>query len=66
MAEPPRRGLRPAHRSGLTSPDRSVSRNGRHGHPNPAPEARNRTSRRTGKRQEAHARIHFGKLLVQE
>jgi hypothetical protein len=37
MAEPPRRGLRPARRSGLTSPDRSASRNGRHGHPNPRP-----------------------------
>ena len=39
MAEPPRRGLRPARRSGLTSPDRSASRNGRHGHPNPRPRA---------------------------
>jgi hypothetical protein len=30
------------------------------------PERGTRTSRRTGERQDAHARIHFGKLLGQE
>ena len=32
----------------------------RHGHQNPAPRPRTRTSRRTGEQQDAHARIHFG------
>ena len=66
MAEPARRGQRPARSSGLTSPDRSASRNGRHGRPNPPPRPGTRTSRRTGERQDDCARIHFGKLLVQE
>ena len=38
MAEPARRRLRPARRSGLTSPDPVRTRHGRHGHPDPAPE----------------------------
>ena len=37
MAEPARHGQRPARHGGLTSPDRSASRNGRHGHPTLTP-----------------------------
>ena len=66
MAEPARRGLRPARRSGLTSPEPVRTRDGPDGHPNPPPSQEPRTSRRTGERQDAHARIHPGKLLVQE
>jgi hypothetical protein len=66
MAEPLRRGLRPARRSGLTSPDRSAPQTARAATPNPAPGPGTRTSRRTGKRQEARARIHLTRLLVQQ
>ena len=41
MAEPARRGLRPARRSGLTSPDPVRTRYGPDGHPEPRPRARN-------------------------
>ena len=41
MAEPPRRGLRAARRSGLTSPEPVRTPDGPRGHPNPVPEPRN-------------------------
>ena len=41
MAEPLGRGLRPARRSGLTSPEPVRTPDGRHGHPDPSPEPRN-------------------------
>ncbi len=66
MAEPVRRHLRPARRSGLTSPDPVRTRLGRTATPNPVPEPGTRTSRRTGERQDACVPINPGKLLVQE
>ncbi len=66
MAAPARRRLRPARRSGLTSPDPVRTRHGPTATPNPVPEPGTRTSRRTGERQDACARINPGKLLVQE
>ena len=65
MAEPVRLRLRPARRSGLTSPDRSAPATAPRP-PTPAPEPEPRTSRRPGERQDAHTRIHPGKLLMQE
>jgi hypothetical protein len=41
MAEPPRRGLRPARRSGLTSPGPVSTPDGRNVHPEPMPRATN-------------------------
>ena len=60
------RGLRPARRSGLTSPEPVRTRTAPAATPNPPPSQEPRTSRRTGERQDARARIHLGKLLVQE
>ena len=66
MAQPARRRLRPARRSGLTSPE-PVRTPTAARPPEPRPRAQEpRTSRRTGERQDAHARIHLGKFLVQE
>jgi Sigma 54 modulation/S30EA ribosomal protein C terminus len=67
MAEPARLGLRPARRSGLTSPGPVRTRHRPDGHLNPRPPSQEpRTSRRTGERRDARARIHPGELLVQE
>jgi hypothetical protein len=67
MAEPARHGLRPARRSGLTSPDPVRTRLGPRRPPEPPPPSQEpRTSRRTGERQDAHPRIHSGKPLVQK
>ena len=65
MAEPPRRSLRAARRSGLTSPNRSAPARP-DGHPTSDPGPGTRTSRRKGGRRDTRARIHLGKLLVQE
>ena len=65
MAQPARRRLRAARRSGLTSPD-PVRTPTAATAPEPAPEPGTRTSRRTGKRQEAHTQTRLGKLLMQE
>jgi hypothetical protein len=65
MAQPLGRGLRPARRSGLTSPD-PVRTPTPQGHPDPTPTQEPRTSRTTGKRRDAHAPTHLAELLVQE
>jgi Transposase DDE domain group 1 len=64
LAEPVDRSLRPARRSGLTSPD-PVRTPRRTAHPPPTPTRRTRTSRTKGERQDAHARIHLQKPLVE-
>ena len=66
MAEPVRRRLRAARRSGLTRPDRSAPATAPKATRTPPPSQEPRTSRRTGERQDTHAPIHHGKLLVQE
>ena len=66
MAGPARRRLRPARRSGLSSPAPVRTRLGRMATPNPIPQPGTRTSRRTGERQDACAPINLGKLLGQE
>ena len=66
MAQPARRRLRAARRSGLTSPDPVRTPTQPQRHPNPPPSQEPRTSRRTGKRQEAHTQTRLGKLLMQE
>ena len=66
MAEPPPRRLRAARRGGLTSPGPVRTCHARQGHPITAPSQEPRTSRRTGERQDAHARNHPWELLVQE
>jgi hypothetical protein len=65
MAQPARRRLRAARRSGLTSPD-PVRTPTAATAPEPRPSQEPRTSRRTGKRQEAHTQTRLGKLLMQE
>jgi hypothetical protein len=55
-----------ATRRGLTSPDRSAPATARRPPRTSPPSQEPRTSRRTGERQEARARIHLGKLLVQK
>ena len=66
MGEPVRRRLRAARRSGLTSLDPVRSPTAARP-PRPLTSAQEpRTSRRTGERQDTHARIHPGKLLIQE
>ena len=60
------RGLRPARRSGLTSPDRSAPLTAPTATRTPPPSPEPRTSRTTGERQDARARNHLAKLLVQE
>ena len=65
--EPVRSRLRPARNRGLTSPDPVIApQTGLAGHPAPIPSQKFRTSRRTGERQDAHARIHLGKLPGQK
>ncbi len=66
MAEPLGRHLRPARRSGLTSPEQVRTPDSPRGHPDPAPSQEPWTSRTAGERQEARARNHLTKLLVQE
>jgi hypothetical protein len=66
MAEPLGRGLRPARRSGLTSPEPVRDPTAMTATRTPHPAQEPRTSRRTGERQDAHARNHLAKLLVQE
>jgi hypothetical protein len=67
MAQPARRNLRPARRSGLTSPDPVRTRHGPHSHPNPRPRTRNPgQAAAQGERQDTHARIHPRKLLAQK
>ena len=55
MAEPLRRRLRAARRSGLTSPEPVTHRHGRNGHPNPAPEPGTPDKPQNRQRQETHA-----------
>ena len=58
MAQPLGSGLRPARRSGLTSPEQVTHPKRPAGHPEPQPPSPEpRTSRRTGQRQETHAPI---------
>ena len=64
MAEPVGRGLRAARRSGLTSPGTGDPRRPP-GHPTPAP-ARTPDKPHNRQRQDARARDHLAKLLVQE
>ena len=66
MAQPSRQRLRPAGRSGLTSPEPVRTPDAPAATPNHAPEPGPRTSRRAGERQDAHVRTHLAKLLVQE
>src|SRR5580700_1411891 len=66
MAQPARRGLRAARRSGLTSPDPVRTPPAATATRTLTPAQEPRTSRRTGERQDTHARIHPGKLLRQE
>ena len=66
MAEPARRGLRPACRSGLTSPGTVRTPTAATATRPLIPAKEPRTSRRTGERQDTHARTHLGKLLVQK
>src|SRR5580700_507088 len=66
MAQPARRGLRAARRSGLTSPDPVRTPTAATATRTLTPAQEPRTSRRTGERQDTHARIHPGKLLRQE
>jgi NAD(P)-dependent dehydrogenase (short-subunit alcohol dehydrogenase family) len=56
MDEPVGRGLRPARRSGLTSPEQVTHPDGRRPPRTPAPTPETRTSRRTSQRQHKHAR----------
>ena len=65
MAQPSHRRLRPPRQGGLTRPDRSAP-DGRTATRTPPPSPGTRTSRTTGERQDAHARIHLAKLLVRE
>ena len=66
MAEPVRRGLRPARCGGLTSPDPVRAPTATTATPTrPRPEEP-RTSRRTGGRQDTRGPIQLRKLLVQE
>ena len=58
MAEPAHRRLRPADRSGLTSPDPVTALHRREAPPPPALEPGTRTSRRNSERQENHALDH--------
>jgi hypothetical protein len=53
MAEPLGRHLRPARRSGLTSPEPVRTPDGPRGHPDPAPSQEPWTSRTAGERQDA-------------
>jgi hypothetical protein len=66
MAEPPRSRLRTARRSSLTSPEPVRIPKAATATPTPHPAQEPRTSRTTCERQDARARIHPGKLLVQE
>src|SRR5580692_2793120 len=66
MAQPARRGLRAARRRGLTSPDPVRTPTAATATRTLTPAQEPRTSRRTGERQDTHARIHPGKLLRQE
>ena len=59
MAGPARRRLRPARRSGLSSPAPVRTRLGRMATPNPIPQPGTRTSRRTGERQDVCAPINL-------
>ena len=66
MAEPPRRSLRAARRSGLTSPEPvSTPTAATATRPQP-PSQEPRTSRTAGERQDTRARNHLAKLLAQE
>jgi hypothetical protein len=66
MAQPARRGLRPARRSGLTSHDPARTPTAATATRTLTPAREPRTSRRTGERQDTHARIHPGKPPRQE
>ena len=66
MGEPVRRRLRAARRSGLTSPNQVRTPTAARPPRSLTPAQEPRTSRRTDERQDIHARIHPGKLLVQE
>jgi hypothetical protein len=65
MAQPVGRGLRPARRRGLTSPDqvRTPRRKATRA-PTPTPEPVDKPL--TGERRDAHALIHLARLLVQQ
>ena len=60
------RGLRAARRSGLTSPEPVRTPTAPRPPRTPPPSQEPRTSRTAGERQDARARNHLGKLLVQE
>ena len=66
MADPVRRRLRAARRSGLTSPDPVRTPTAATATRTPHPAQEPRTSRTTGERQNAHARTYPRKLLVQK
>ncbi len=66
MAEPLGRGLRSARRSGLTCPEPVRTPDGPAATRTPSPSPEPRTSRTAGERQDARARNHLAKLLVQE
>jgi Transposase DDE domain group 1 len=66
MAHPPRRGLRPARRSGLTSPDPVSTSTATTATRLRPPAQEPRTSRRTGERQDARGPDSPRKLPVQE
>jgi hypothetical protein len=66
MDEPVQRRLRPARRSGLTSPDPVRTPTAVTATRTLTPAQESRTSRRTGQRQNTLARIHPGKRLVKE
>jgi hypothetical protein len=65
MAQPPRR-LRPARRSGLTSPDPVRTATARTATRPPALDPRNPDKPHNSERQDACARIYLAKLLVQQ
>ena len=66
MAGPLGRGQRAARRSGLTRPEPVRPRRPPRPPRTPSPSQEPRTSRTTGERQDARARNHLAKLLVQE
>jgi hypothetical protein len=66
MGESARRDPRPACRSALTSPGTIRTPTTATATRPLIPAKEPRTSRRTGERQDTHARIHPGKLLVQK
>jgi hypothetical protein len=68
MAEPPRRGLRAARRSGLTSPEPVSTPTAATATPTPAPEpgTQDKPHSRPAAEGDARARNHLAKLFVQE